>query len=124
MKKYSIMLLVPILALGGCASMKGRMDMDACAAVSATLIAKDANGPGRTFVQVKPDTVKVKAGCNFTLNNPGGHTVTISSPTPWLNAGPSNAATLSLGPATGSGTQKYAVDVAGIGSLDPRAFVF
>jgi len=104
--------------------MKGRMDMDACAAVSATLIAKDANGPGRTFVQVKPDTVKVKAGCNFTLNNPGGHTVTISSPTPWLNAGPSNAATLSLGPATGSGTQKYAVDVAGIGSLDPRAFVF
>ena len=109
------------MLISGC---PGRVDAQGCPKVSATLKAKDANSDkGTTFVRINPDTVKVRQGCPFTINNPGNHTITTTSTTSWLQGGPING-DLQLGPATGlGGPFKYTIEVQGIGVLDPRAFV-
>lgn len=120
------MTLTTIGLLGGCAP----QNMGGCPGVSATLTAKDGgnngNGRGPTFIQVKPDTVKIKSGCSFVINNPGGVEFFTASATPWLDhPAPTKEAKLSLGPAVGAEgvVLKYEVTVTGIGSLDPRARV-
>lgn len=119
------MTLTAVLLLGGCAP----QNQGGCPAVSATVTAKDdgksGNGRGATFIRVNPDTVKIRANCNFVLNNPGGHEISTTSATPWLNHPTPTKERLTLGPAVGAeGAElKYTVHVKDIGSLDPRARV-
>jgi hypothetical protein len=99
------------------------------------LVAKDANKRGNnpggtTKISVKPDTVRVKEGCDFVINNPGGHEISMSGTAPWLNKGPttgdltSEIAAKTVAGSAGDELFKYKIVVKDIGELDPRARVF
>jgi hypothetical protein len=125
-KVYLTFLFVQLLILSACAS----IEPSACPDVSTTLTAKDSvvhgnDERGPTFIRVKPDTVKVKKGCNFVINNPRGRSIHTTSTETWLKSNETNG-DITLGPAAstnGEDVFKYTIHVKGVGRLDPRARV-
>ena len=123
-KLYLTILLIPLLILGGSATLAA----DACAPVSAILIAhddgKNGSGAGISFIQVHPDTVNIKTGCDFTLSNPGAHEIHTTSTASWLNRPTPTTGNITMGPAPDVEDGlifKYTVHVKDLGELDPRA---
>ena len=127
-KLYLTFLFVQLLILSACAS----VEPSACptTTVSTTLTAKDSvvhgnDERGPTFIRVKPDTVKVKKGCPFVINNPRGRSIHTTSTESWLKSNETNG-DITLGPAAianGENVFKYTIHVKGVGRLDPRARV-
>jgi hypothetical protein len=128
-KLYLTILLTPLLFLSACVS----YDSNGCARVSATLVAKDANKGGSnprgtTKISIKPDTVKVKEGCPFVINNPGNHEIRMvpnNAAATWLDSGPTKGDLSSNNAVKTGGADlfKYKIIVTGVGELDPRARV-
>ncbi|MCZ6643934.1 MAG: hypothetical protein O7F71_20350 [Gammaproteobacteria bacterium] len=126
-KLFHTILFAPLLMLSACAS----LDEDGCRRVSTTLRAVDANKGGNnprgfTRIRISPDTVTVKEGCTFTINNPGNHTInTISAGVPWLTrpATEGNLKTEKAAKTGGNDYFKFTIIVEDIGQLDPRVRV-
>jgi hypothetical protein len=130
-KLYLTILLGPLLLLSACAS----VDSKGCPRVSATLVAKDANPNGEnprgtTKITISPDTVKVKPGCTFVINNRSPYKIKMSasaqnSAATWLDTA-KKTGDLESGEAEKTGGKdlfKYKITVEGVGELDPRARV-
>ena len=131
-KLYLTILLAPVLFLTSCVI----YDPDGCRHVSTTLVAKDANkggdNPGGTTkISIRPDTVKIVEGCRFTINNPGGHEISMVKKTTgaWLDVEPTKddlRSEVSVKTDPGSDEEElfeYTIIVTGMGELDPRARV-
>ena len=127
MKSLNItILIVSIFILGGCVT----LDENGCASASVTLTAKDdgksGKGGGTSFVQVHPDTRKVKKGCPLVVKNPNRHEIhSTSTEAAWLNKTTPTNGNITMGNAEGNDgdTFKYTIHVKDIGTLDPRARV-
>ncbi len=125
-KLYLTILFVHLLILSACAS----IEPGACHNVTTTLTARDSvvhggDERGPTFIRVKPDTVRVKVGCNFVIKNPRGRSIHTTSSETWLASTDTNG-DITLGPAAyanGEDVIKYTIHVKDVGTLDPRARV-
>ena len=124
-KTYLTALFIPLLLAGGCVSLDG----NGCASAHVTLKARDdgksGNGGGTSFIQVRPDTKKIKKGCPLVVKNPNGHEIHSTSAEGWLNKTTPTKGDITMGNAVGTAGDifKYTIHVKGIGMLDPRARV-
>ncbi len=121
MKSSRIVLLLGLLpVLGACAPMNG----ETCPLRHVSLIAKTGGERAPTILKIAPDTIVVKEGCSFEVRFANGKSVSTNGGTEtWLTEGPQSVSPIIIAAPSDKGgkTYKYTIDVAGFGTLDPRA---
>jgi hypothetical protein len=98
------------------------------------LIAKTGNGRAPSILQVKPDTIVVKEGCEFevrftgdlSVSTVGGKESAVEGGKNWLTKPAQSSSPIKIKAPSGTAQEepyKYAIVVDKIGTLDPRARV-
>ncbi len=124
MKSSRIVLMLGLLpVLVACSPMNG----DTCPDRHVNLIAKIGNKTKPSILQVKPDTIVVKEGCEFEVRFSGGLSVsTVGKTQAWLTKSSQSTSPIKIKAPSGTAQEepyKYAIVVDEIGTLDPRARV-
>ena len=116
-----VLLLSALLIVGACAA-PGELR---CPNRQVNLIANTGGENSPTTLQVRPDTIVIKPGCSFKLRLPAGKTVSTNSAKAWLTKSPQSGTEIEFTAPEDEeeDTYKYSVEVAGFGTLDPRARV-
>jgi hypothetical protein len=131
MKLSRIVLMLGLLpVLVACSPMKN----DTCPDRHVNLIAKIGNKSKPSILQVKPDTIVVKEGCEFevrftgdiSVSTVGGKESAVEGGKNWLSKPAQSSSPIKIKAPSGTAQEepyKYAIVVDKIGTLDPRARV-